>query len=178
MSNFAAWFSGLLGTTPAAYSVVYDYLKRVMRDLKDIQNPSTGPDSHRLVVQFENEKKESLKVQLEDISDGEKCYLICALVIAAKKADEPLVCFWDEPDNFLALSEIGHFVLSLRSAFQSGGQFIATSHNPEAIERFSRENTFVLERKSHLDPTIVRPLTKIRVNGDLVGALVRGDVLR
>ena len=56
------------------------------------------------------------------------------------------------------------------------GQFIATSHNPEAIRRFSDENTIYLYRKSHLEPTIVRPLNELQVSGDLVGALIRGDV--
>ena len=102
--------------------------------------------------------------------------MICALVLAANEAYGPLFCFWDEPDNYLSLDEVGHFVLALRKAFQSGGQFIATSHNPEAIRRFSDENTLVLYRKSHLEPTIVRPLSEIQVNGDLVSALIRGDV--
>jgi ABC-type sugar transport system ATPase subunit len=102
--------------------------------------------------------------------------MICALVLAAHEAYGPLLCFWDEPDNYLALSEVGHFVLALRKAFQSGGQFIATSHNPEAIRRFSDENTLVVYRKSHLEPTLVRPLSEIPVNGDLVGALIRDDV--
>ncbi len=67
-------------------------------------------------------------------------------------------------------------MLALRKGFQSGGQFIMTSHNAEAIRRFSGENTLVLNRKSHLEPTIVRPLNEVPVNGDLVGALIRGDV--
>jgi len=97
-------------------------------------------------------------------------------VLAANDAQGPLFCFWDEPDNYLALDEVGHFVLALRQAFQSGGQFIATSHNPEAIRRFSDENTLLLYRKSHLEPTIARPLSELQVTGDLVGALIRGDV--
>lgn len=59
---------------------------------------------------------------------------------------------------------------------QSGGQFIATSHNPETIRSFSDENALVLCRKSHLEPTIVRPLSELQVKGDLVGALARGDL--
>jgi ABC-type multidrug transport system ATPase subunit len=102
--------------------------------------------------------------------------MICALVLAANDAYGPLLCFWDEPDNYLALSEVGHFVLALRKAFQSGGQFIATSHNDEAIRRFSEENTLFLYRKSHLEPTHVRPVGEMQINGDLVSALVRGDV--
>jgi ABC-type multidrug transport system ATPase subunit len=128
-----------------------------------------------LEVQFSNDQG-SVKLPFEDLSDGEKCFMICALVLAANDAYGPLFCFWDEPDNYLDVSEVGQFVLALRKAFQSGGQFIATSHNPEAIRRFSEENTHYLYRKSHLEPTIVRPLSEIQVSGNLVDALVRGDV--
>lgn len=175
VSDFAAWFSGLVACAPAAYSKIDEYLRQVMPDLKDIQNPVSGADSRSLIVQFSNDKG-SLKLPFEDLSDGEKCFMICALVLAAKHASEPVVCFWDEPDNYLALSEVGHFVLALRKAFQSGGQFIATSQNPESIRRFSKQNTLLLYHNSHFEPTLVRPLSEIQVNGDLVSALVRGDV--
>ena len=102
--------------------------------------------------------------------------MIGALVLAANLYYGPLLCFWDEPDNYLAPSEVGHFLIALRKAFQSRGQLVTTSHNPEAIRRFSDENTLVLYRNNHLEPTIVRPLKDIQVSGDLVGALVRGDV--
>ena len=98
------------------------------------------------------------------------------MVIAANSTYGPLFCFWDEPDNYLSLDEVGQFILAIRKDFQSRGQFIATSHNPEAIRRFSDENTLVLYRNSHLEPTIVRPLDEMQVKGDLVGTLVRGDL--
>lgn len=179
VTDLGAWFSGLLAYAPAAYTKIDEYLKQVMPDLEDIKNPATGADSRSLVVQFSNAQTsplESLSLAFKDLSDGEKCFMICALVLAANNAYGPLFCFWDEPDNYLALSEVGHFVLALRKAFQSGGQFIATSHNPEAINRFSEENTLFLQRKNHFEPTVVRPLGQLQVSGDLVGALVRGDV--
>lgn len=176
VTDFAAWFSGLLAHAPAAYNEIDSYLKQVMPDFKDIKNPVIGTASSRnIVIQFSNDRA-SMNLAFEDLSAGEKCFMICALVIAANNAYGPLLCFWDEPDNHLALDEVGHFVLALRKTFQSGGQFIATSHNPEAIRRFSDENTLVLFRKSHLEPTIVRPLSEIHVSGDLVNALIRGDV--
>ena len=52
----------------------------------------------------------------------------------------------------------------------------ATSHSPEAIRRFSIENTLLLHRRSHLEPTQVRPTSELHVEGDLVDALVRDDV--
>jgi ABC-type cobalamin/Fe3+-siderophores transport system ATPase subunit len=175
VTDFGAWFSGLLAYAPASYTEIDAYLKQVMPDLKDIKNPVTGTESRNLVVQFSNDVG-SLTLPFEDLSDGEKCFMICALVLAANKAYDKVLCFWDEPDNYLALDEVGHFVLALRQAFQSGGQLITTSHNPEAIRRFSEENTFLLYRRNHLEPTIVRPLGELQIPGDLVSALVRGDV--
>jgi hypothetical protein len=176
VSDFAAWFSGLLAQTPSAYAEIAAYLRQVMPDLNDIKNPLVGADSRSLLVQFAAEQK-SLNLPFEELSDGEKCFMICALVLAAHKASDKLFCFWDEPDNYLAPDEVGHFVMALRQAFQTrGGQFIATSHNPEAIRRFSDENTLVLYRKNHFEPTLVRPLSEIQVKGDLINALLRGDV--
>jgi predicted ATPase len=175
VTDFGAWFSGLLAYAPSTYTKIDEYLRQVMPDLKDIKNPLVGKDSRSLVIQFSNDHG-SVTLPFEDLSDGEKCFMICALVLAANDAYGPLHCFWDEPDNYLAPSEVGHFVLALRRAFQSGGQFIATSHNPEAIRSFSDENTLILHRKSHLEPTLVRPLDDLHLSGDLVDALVRGDV--
>ena len=179
VTNFAAWFTGLLISTPGAYTKLFEYLRQVMPDLKDIKNQVVGQESRKLEVQFSNQQG-SVTIPFSDLSDGEKCFMICAMVLASNTPYGHVFCFWDEPDNYLAMSEVGHFVLALRSAFQSGGQFIATSHNSEAIRQFSDENTFLLYRNSHLEPTIIRPITEIRasgeLNGDLVSALIRGDV--
>lgn len=174
-TDFGAWFAGLVASAPAAYGKIDHYLRQVMPDLKDIKNPVIGKDARSLEVQFSNELG-GVTIPFADLSDGEKCFMICAMVLAANDAYGPLVCFWDEPDNYLALSEVGHFVMALRKAFEAGGQLITTSHNPEAIRRFSEENTLALFRKSHLEPTNVRPLSELKVNGDLVSALIRGDL--
>jgi len=175
VTDFGAWFSGLIAYAPSAYARMDTYLKQLMPDLLDIKNPIVGKDTRNLVVHFSDDQR-SISISFEELSDGEKCFMICALVLAATQAYGPVFCFWDEPDNYLALSEVGHFVLALRKAFQSGGQFIATSHNPEVIRGFSDENTLLLYRSSHLDPTRVRALKDIPVGGDLVGALLRDDI--
>lgn len=175
VTDYGAWFSGVLAQAPSAYTRIDSYLKQVLPDWKDIKNPAVGKDSRSLIIQFSNDHG-SVSLPFEDLSDGEKCFMICALVLAANEAYGPLLCFWDEPDNFLALSEAGHFVMALRKAFQSGGQFIATSHNSETIRSFSDESTLVLYRESHLEPTRIRALSEVRVDGDLIGVLVRDDL--
>jgi hypothetical protein len=175
VTDYGAWFAGLLAYAPSAYSKVDAYLRQVIPDLKDVKNPTVGREYRSLEIEF-SEGQASLTVPFAELSDGEKCFLICALVLAANYTYGPILCFWDEPDNYLAIQEVGDFLMELRRAFQSGGQFIATSHNPEAIRQFSDENTLYLHRKSHLEPTQVRPLSELQIKGDKIRALVRGDV--
>lgn len=173
-SNFGEWFSGLLRRYPAAYTQVDRYLREVMPDIQDIQNEPIGKDAKSMVVQFEA-NNQTLSLDFKELSDGEKCFFLCAVVLAANKYYSPF-CFWDEPDNYLSLSEVGHFVTALRRSFKNSGQILVTSHNEEAIRKFSNENTFILDRKSHLEPTLIRLLSDIPINGDLVDTLIRGDI--
>ena len=89
----------------------------------------------------------------------------------------PVLCMWDEPDNHLSLSEVGQFIIGLRKMANRGGQFISTTHHPETIRKFSDETTFVLTRKSHLEPTVARQLADFPYNGDLINALIRDEII-
>ncbi len=178
--NFGEWFTGVLGQYPAAYTQIDKYLREVMPDIQDIQNEVVSKDSRSLSVNFVA-MKESMRLPFEDLSDGEKCFFICAVVLAANKFYGPLFCFWDEPDNYLSLHEVGHFIIALRRAFKEGSQIFMTSHNPEAIRKFSDENTLVLFRDSHLEATRKKWLSEFvasgELQGDLVNALILGDIL-
>ncbi|WP_299437887.1 AAA family ATPase [uncultured Rhodospira sp.] len=180
VENLGEWISGVLVSAPSVYARMESYLKQVMPDFLAIKNPTVGARGRDLSVQF-GEKKDFVELPFEHLSDGEKCFLVFALAMAANEEYGPLLCFWDEPDNFLAPSEVSPSIMMLRKSFErSGGQLVVTSHNPEAIRRFSDENTLVLYRNSHQEPTQARSVADIRaagdVHGDLVGALLRGDV--
>ena len=174
-SNFADWMAGLLAQYPAAYSDISTHLQQVMPDLAQFRNLPAGRDAKALVVEFASDGGK-FALPFDELSDGEKCFFLCAVVLAANKAYGPLLTFWDEPDNFLSMAEVGHFVMALRRAFHSGGQLMVASHNPETIRTFSDENTWLLDRKSHLEPTVIRPLTELQHDGDLVQAILAGDL--
>ena len=175
VSNFGEWFTGLLSQSPSAYAAMDTFVREVMPDFTDIKNPIIGPDSRALSVQFQH-GDDQMTVPFGSLSDGEKCYFICSLVLAAQQSCGPIFCFWDEPDNHLALSEVAHFVMALRRAFQAGGQILVTTHHSESIRSFSDENTLYLYRRSHVEPTGVRPIGDLGIHGDYVDALIRGDV--
>jgi predicted ATPase len=175
MKNFGDWWNGLISHSPASYARIEQALRRMMPDLRDIKNPIIAKDSRSLEIHFDH-GGEDFSFPFKSLSDGEKCMAIWALVMAANEAYGPLLCFWDEPDNYLAISEVGDFATELRRAFKSGGQFLATSHNSETIKSFSSENTFLLYRRNHHEPTQIRPLSEINFGGDLIGSLVRNEI--
>lgn len=180
VSRLGAWFSGLVASEPSVYTTIDHFLKQVLPDLLDIKNPRVGRDSRSMRMYFAH-MGVSLDLPFEKLSDGEKSFVVCALVLAAKDVTKNVLCFWDEPDKHLALSEVGFALMALRRAFNDGeGQLIVTSHNPEVVRRFSDDNTFLLQRTSHLEPTVVRSIASLRdggtLPGNLVEALLRGDI--
>jgi hypothetical protein len=66
--------------------------------------------------------------------------------------------------------------MALRKSFEKAGQIILTSHNAETVRKFSDENTLLLYRRNHLEPTQIRSLDTFKIKGDLVDALIRDDL--
>lgn len=174
--NLADWLSGLLDGYPSAYATLSQYLQQVMPDLEDFRFERTGKEAKSLLVRFKSEQGR-YELPFAALSDGEKCFFLCAVVLAANQCYGPLFAFWDEPDNHLSLSEVSQFVMALRRAFhQNNGQILMSSHNGRAIQRFSDDSTWVLGRRSRLEPTLVRQLADIAPTTDLVQTLIDGDL--
>jgi len=179
VANLGAWFAGVVAAEPSAYVPIHEYLLQIMPDFQSISNPFVAKEARSLAVKFAHGGKETT-LPVEALSDGERCFLIFALAIAANKAGGPLLCYWDEPDNFLFPAEVGASILALRKAFLETGQLILVSHSPETIRHFADENTLYLSRESHLDPTRVHTVADLRsgrkFHGNFIEALLRGDV--
>ena len=179
--NYASCLRALLQSKPKAYRVFESFVKQVMPDFSSIENVDRGKDGgSQLIVSFEQPHL-TLPLNFDVLSAGEKCFLLAAYIVAANDVrssiDVPLVCIWDEPDNHLSISEVGHFITDLRKMTNQSGQLIATTHHPETIRKFSDENTFVLTRKSHFEPTVIKPLSAFSYSGDLIHALIRDEII-
>lgn len=174
-SNLADWLAGLLAQYPAAYATVSHHLQQVMPDLTDFRFEREGRDAKAMQVRFTAGEAQH-ELSFDVLSDGEKCFFLCAVLLASNQSYGPLFAFWDEPDNYLSIDEVSQFVMSLRRSFRRGGQILMTSHNDEAIRRFSHENTWLLGRKSHLEPTVIRLLEHLPRTADVIQSLLAGDL--
>jgi len=179
-ANCASWLAYLLGNRPRSYADVEDYLKCLWDDFYTVAFPQEGSLAKHLKLEFKENEKE-FSPSLEKLSDGQKCLFLSAIVIAALEASPSALVFWDEPDSYLALSEIEHFIRALRSKFRKNGQLLLTSHHPETIASFSDETTFIFDRANNLSPT--QPLATVsqlrdanKFAGDFIPAYRRGDL--
>lgn len=180
--NYASSLRALLVKKPRAYSEFDAFVKDLLPDFSSVENVDRGKEGgSQLTVTFEQSNPlHTLTLDFDLLSDGEKCFLLAAYIVAANSTspdDAAVVCAWDEPDSHLSLSEIGRLVTAMRKMSNGGGQFIATTHHPETIRKFSDDNTFVLTRKSHMEPTVPKLLKTFSYQGDLTHALVRDEIL-
>ncbi len=181
--NFASCLRALLQGKPKAYGIFDAYIRKVIPDFSSIEFKDRGKDGgSQLTVLFSFEQpQQTLSLDYDALSSGEKCLMLSAYIMAANSVrsagDSAVVCVWDEPDNHLSISEVGHFIMDMRKMTNQNGQFIATTHHPETIRTFADENTFVLTRKSHFDPTVVKPLSAFSYSGDLIHALIRDEII-
>jgi len=176
-SNFASCLRNLLETDYSLITTFTDYIKTIIPDFSSIKNVDRGKDGKQLMVTFKRpDSQEGFTLEFDALSDGQKSFFLSGYIVTSNAAGRPIVCMWDEPDNHLSISEVGQFVIGLRKMANRSGQFIATSHHPETIRKFSDETTIVLTRKSQVDPTLPKPLKEIDYHGDLIDALIREEV--
>lgn len=177
--NIIDWARWLLSANPSLYTVMSDFLKFRMYDLDMFKFENAGSDDRRLLFFFK-EDSDTKALDFYQLSDGEKIFFLAATVIAAQINNPNLLCLWDEPDNFISLVELDHFIISCRKAFESKNaqtQLIMTSHNAQVINNFSNHNIFVVKRSSHLSPTRIEAAENISYGSKtLINAFDNGEL--
>ena len=82
-------------------------------------------------------------------------------------AGQGYTLFLDEPDNYLALTEIQPWLVGLADACGADvPQAVLCSHHPELIDYLGGDRGLVLKRESS-GATVVRPASELAVEGGL-----------
>lgn len=179
--NIIDWVRWLLSSNPSLYSTIYDFLKVRMPDLEFFRFETLGRDDRGLVLTF-SEGVNSKEVNFGQLSDGEKIFFLIATVIAGQKNNPTMLCLWDEPENFISLIEVNHFIMEFRKVFEASStpsQILISSHNERIMNNFSDHNIFVLIRETHLSPTRIRVVEDIDYkSATLIDAYDNGELDR
>jgi hypothetical protein len=104
---------------------------------------------------FYADEKPSGEDNFLELSEGQRALAVLYMAVDSLARHGAVLCF-DEPDNFVALSEIQPWLQVLRDALETrGGQAMIISHHPEVMDYLALDSIWWFERPS--GPVIVRP---------------------
>jgi ABC-type cobalamin/Fe3+-siderophores transport system ATPase subunit len=167
-SNFASWYRGRLLEDPAGASELLALLQPVLPDLVAICLEAAGRSralSYRFSQPAAGARGKTQTCDLAMLSEGQRALAVLYAVYQKHRAgDGALVCV-DEPDNFLALTEIEPWLNLMRDAADDGVlQFLVSSHHPEVINAMVPDQAMVLSREGS-GPARAR---RFRYDGELL----------
>jgi predicted ATPase len=159
-SNFSSWYRHLV----QEYGDSFEYRKVLQDTIPDFQKlrlEKVGAEARTLVAVFGTGKGE-YELALEELSDGQRVLLVLyGLLHFLDKSGR--ILFLDEPDNFLAASEIQPWLLCAEDAIGDGlPQVVIVSHHAEVIDYLGGDRGILLEREV-TGVTKTRPLRDIGI---------------
>lgn len=154
MSNFPAWLSYWNNENREGIAQVEENLREILNGFSTFKFTKSG-----IAKTLDLKLKEQYVLNFSELSDGQK--VLAVLYTLVYCVPEYSTVFIDEPDNFLALSEIQTWLDALRDHYLlTNSQALLISHHPSLINFlapnsgywFSRENNHSrVERIKHED---------------------------
>jgi energy-coupling factor transporter ATP-binding protein EcfA2 len=172
-ANFAAWYRGMSQERPEAAQALGGDLARVIDGFTALRLPQVGQDTRAAVLAFDHDST-PFQIELDQVSDGQRA-LIVLYALLHFTAGQGGTLLLDEPDNYLALSEIQPWLMALSDACgDTVSQAVLCSHHPELIDYLGGEHGLLLER-DRSGPVLVRSLADQETGGlTLSEILARG----
>jgi predicted ATPase len=153
-SNFASFFSYLNSERPDARTELEQRLVEALPGFRNLHFRRQG-DAKLLLAAFNDDKMSPVAYGLGELSEGQRVLAVLYAAVCGLAREGAVLCF-DEPDNFVALSEIQPWLQVLRDAVETrGGQAMIISHHPEVMDYLALDSLWWFERPSGL--VIARP---------------------
>jgi hypothetical protein len=155
--NFAAWYRHLQFERQDLVPAFIQALKEAIDGFQGIRMEKVGLDTRALMVMFDQYSKK-YELRLDEISDGQRT-LIALYSLVRLAAGQGYTLFLDEPDNYVALTEIQPWAIELADTCgEDLIQAVICSHHPELIDYLGGDRGVVLSRENS-GTTRARPLS-------------------
>lgn len=152
--NFAAFFDHLNDERPDLRTELETRLGIALSGFQNFRLARSGPDAKLLLAVFDDGKNKS-ELNLAELSEGQRVLVVLYAAVLGHLRSGSVLCF-DEPDNFVALTEIQPWLQLLRDAVdEHGGQALIISHHPEVMDYLALDQIWRFERPA--GPVIARP---------------------
>lgn len=151
VSNFASWYRHLTQEAPSVTSKISDSLTESLDGFKEFQLPRITESTRKLrvVLRVGGRDGSTFPFDFDELSEGQRqIAVLYTLLHSAASQPEPLTLFVDEPDNYVALSEIQPWLsAALDLTRENRCQCVLISHHPEAINYLAPESGIVFSRQ-------------------------------
>jgi energy-coupling factor transporter ATP-binding protein EcfA2 len=161
LSNLISWLQTLIDHG-GFVSQLQNLLSVVWTDFKFLRLVRVGTTARVLEFSFGSGAPQSTaaEVNLGMLSDGEQMLVALYALAAVQRTFPATTIIIDEPDNFVALSELQPWLLTVLDDRPDDGQLILVSHNSEIIQTMGESKVAFFSRDDHLSPTKVGTLQK------------------
>jgi len=152
--NFASFFSYLSSERPEIRTEIEERLRETFPGFRHFLFRRLG-DAKLLLAAFNGEERDTSQFTLAELSEGQRVLALLYSAVCGLAKPGVVLCF-DEPDNFVSLTEIQPWLQALRDAVEGqGAQAMIVSHHPEVLDYLALDSVWRFERPS--GPVIARP---------------------
>lgn len=144
-ANFAAWYHSISAADKRRDRDLHDTLIDMLPGFEALNFEPAGPGRWLLRADFQR-SGQRVMLRFRELSDGQRALILLYSVLYFL-LQEGRTVFLDEPDNFVALSEIQPWLLSATDIVDDGsGQLVILSHHPEIFNQWAVGYGLVTER--------------------------------
>lgn len=145
--NFAGWYRNVLLERQDLVPEFVAAMEEVIDGFRGIRLERVGLDTRALMVMFDGRERR-FELRLDEVADGERA-LIALYALTRLTAGQGYTMFLDEPDNYVALTEIQPWLVELSDSCGSAvSQAVICSHHPELIDYLGADCGVLLKSES------------------------------
>ncbi len=169
LTDYASWFRYLSQEHQGKVFNLVMALREILPGFDSFSLKEAG-EAKILRVGFKNAEDRIKFLKLHQLSEGQRA-LIALYTILHCVSDEPSTICVDEPENFLALPEVQHWLNLVQERSDLGlGQAILISHHPRIINFLARGDSGIWLERDGTEPTRMKRVTLDSENGGLTAA--------
>lgn len=151
LTNYASWYRHLNQEEPRVRDALHETLSEVINGFSTFSLRRVSEEGRRLCADLETDGK-PFTYDLSQLSDGQRALIALYTFAAyarefAGPRDKPITLCLDEPENYVALSELQPWILEMGDcADGEHAQLLMASHHPEFIDHYAHTSASLFYR--------------------------------
>lgn len=176
--NFVDWYRHAVQENPASAGAHIEALKPLVGGFRNIRLLESGLDARALMVEMSDDGgAHSFRLRFGELSDGQRALVVLYALLHLRSSDARVVMCLDEPENFVALSEIQPWLIALVELCEdTPSQALICSHHPELIDYLGADRGILLRRPA-AGATTAEPVSSLRADGPVEGGLKLSELI-